>query len=222
MSMMVKPPVEVQKTQTRDTSGKFVEDKPLVQVMVNNPLTAFRLWLTKLLANEGVDVRLKIRPLTALAIAGVLALGGFSLGRITVPASSPIVRYLPQLAPPPPVATPNPWRETAFSGFLRYSATTGKYYLETANAEAITLETPANISFVAKYIGRRIFATGMLNTQTGVLVVSEATDIELLPQQVNYITSWLVATPVPLSTPEISILPSPPSTPPPEPSSIPE
>lgn len=197
------PPIKVDQPQPRDSQGRFAPDQPLVQVTVNNPLTALRLWITKLLSNEGVDVRFRVHPLTAITIAGILAAGGYGLGRITVPASSPIVRYLPQLAPPPPLATPNPWRETAFSGFLRYSAATGKYYLETASAEAITLEAPANVK-LEKYTGRRIFATGRLNTTTGVLVVTETTDLELLPQQAVHIPTVPVATPTPLPTPEAS------------------
>lgn len=192
------PPLKVDTPQPRDSSGKFAPDKPLVQVTVNNPLTAFRLWLTKLLFNEGVDVRLKIPPLTAIAVVTVLALGGYGLGRITVPASNPIVRYLPQLAPVTQ-PTPDPWRETAFSGFLRFSPTTRKYYLETASAEAITIEAPLNVN-LAQFTRRRIFATGRLNTDTGVLVVTEATDLELLPQQAIHVSTVPVPTATPLPT----------------------
>lgn len=72
--MQVKPPIEVTKNQTRDSGGKFADDKPLIQVTVSNPLTAFRLWLSKLVSNEGIDVKLKIRPLTAILIAATLEL----------------------------------------------------------------------------------------------------------------------------------------------------
>lgn len=177
--------------QTRDKTGKFASDEPLVQITVSNPLTAIRLWISKLLANEGVDVRLKIHPLTVLAAAAIFTAGGFGLGRFVLPA--PIIKYIPQLAPQP---TPNPWKDTAFSGFLRYSQITKKFYLETAAAEAITLEVPANV-ILTKYIGRRIFATGRLNTQTGILVVTEATDLELLPTQVTHIPEISPSPPTP-------------------------
>lgn len=174
-------PFEVRKTQSRDTKGKFVSEEPLVQVTVSNPIAKFQNWVTKLISNEGVDLKIRIHPLTVLAVAGIVAAGGFGLGRFSLPPESPIVKYIPQLIEKP-TPTPNPWRETAFTGSLRYSSMTKKYYLEAGDGEAITLEVPGTIT-LSKYVGRRIFATGTLNTRTGILVVTEATDLELLPSQ---------------------------------------
>lgn len=195
-------PFEVKKSPGRDNHGRFSSDDPLVQVTVSNPIATFQKWVSKLLSNEGVDLKIKIHPLTALAVAGIVAVGGFGIGRFTVPASNPIVHYIPQLAPPPPSPTPDPWRETAFTGMLRYSTVTKKFYLETSNAEAITLEVPTNVT-LTKYVGRRIFATGKVNTQSGILFVTEATDLELLPAQQVLIPTVAVS-PTATSTPDYS------------------
>ena len=191
-------PFTVKKNQSRDTGGKFVSEEPLVQVTVSNPIAKLQNWLTKLISNEGVDLKVRIHPLTAIIIAGVLTLGGFGLGRFSLPPTNPIVKYIPQLVEVP-TPTPNIWRETAFSGLLRYSSATKKFYLEITLAEAITLEVPATV-ILAKYVGRRIFATGNLNIQTGVLFVTDATDLELLPTQQNLIPTIMVS-PTPTSTP---------------------
>ena len=178
-------PIEIKKTQTRDTKGKFISDDPLVQVTVSNPVASFQKWLTKLISNEGVDLRIRVRPLTTLLIGIILTAGGFGfgLGRFTVPASSPIVQYIPSLAAEP-TPTPNVWKDTAFTGMLRYSSGTEKYYLETSQAEAITLEVPHTVD-LSTYVGRRIFAAGAVNIRTGILVVTDATDLELLPVRVS-------------------------------------
>lgn len=197
-------------TPARDEKGRFVEtDPPIVAVTVNNPVTTLKKWWKKVIGNEGIDFRLTIHPLTAIAIASTIALGSFGLGRITLPKDNPIVRYLPQLAPAP---TPNPWRETAFSGTLRHTQNSNTYYLQTEKAEAITLQVPATIN-LGSLVGKRIFASGKLNTTTGVLVVIEATDLELLPAKAIYLPGVSpkppLLTPTPEPTPEPSAEPSP-------------
>lgn len=201
-------------SQARGVQGQFVKKEgtpplvsktisrssfpPLVSFEVTNPITYLKLWWKKVFAGEGIDLKLRIHPLTAFAVAGIIAAGGFGIGRFTVPATSPIVKYIPQLAPPLPTPTPNIWRETAFTGLLRSSTATKKFYLETGDGEAVTLEVPSNV-ILTKYVGRRIFATGNLNTQTGVLFITEATDLELLPTQISTIPTIQV---LPTATPE--------------------
>ncbi len=148
-------------------------EPPLVDIKVTNPLTYLKLWWKKILANEGVDLRLRIRPLTALAIALTLATLGFGLGRISLSSQKPYLQYSP------PQPTPTPWRETAFAGLLQQSSNQ-RYYLLTADSEAITLETPQSID-LQKLVGRRIFATGSYNPQIKTLKVTDASDMELLP-----------------------------------------
>ena len=168
------------------------KDPLLVDLKVTNPIVYIKAWWKKVVANEGVDFRFRIRPLTAIAIAAVVAGTSFGLGRLAIP--EPIIKYIPLLAPSP---SSNSWRETAFTGILRYSAVSQKYYLDTNSSEAVTLAAPASVN-VAKLVGRRILAVGKLNTQTGVLVVTDASDLEILPAQVVPVPTTL-PTPIPAS-----------------------
>jgi hypothetical protein len=165
---------------------------PLVSFEVTNPVTYLKLWWRRVMLNEGIDFRFRIRPLTAIALMTIFALGGFGLGRITFPAESPIIKYIPQLAPTP---TPDPWKETAFTGLLRQSGT--RFYLVTSEAEAITLDVPENVN-LSKYIGKRILAVGRYNRITGVLFVTDASDLEVLLQSAPIPTT----SPSPSPTPE--------------------
>jgi hypothetical protein len=173
--------------------GKFARkpDAPLVNFQITNPVTILKAWWGKVIGNEGVDVRLKIHPLTAIAIA--LAFGGLGvgLGRLTVP--EPIAQLIPALAPTP-TATPSSWIDAAYVGILRASTSSNKYYLQTGDGKTVPLEVQINVN-LSKYVGRRIFAIGQYNSVSGILVVSESQDLEILP-----------ATPVPLAT-------NPPATP---------
>lgn len=147
-------------------------EPPLFSLQVTNPVTYLKRWWSRVMANEGVDVRFRIRPLTMIAVSAVLTSGGFVFGRISLP--EPIVRYIPQLAPSP---SPSPWKETAFTGVLQSRG--GKYYLTTGEGEAIALEIPKIVN-VQKLIGRKILAIGSFNGQTKVLKVADASDVEIL------------------------------------------
>ena len=166
------------------------KDPPLVNLQITNPVTYIKHWWKKVVANEGVDLRFRIRPFTAIAIAVSISIVSFGLGRFTLPAENPIVKYIPQLAPSP---TPNPWRETAFTGILRSSGS--RFYLETAQSEAITLSLPTNIN-PNKLLGKRILAVGKLNTRNLVLEVTSASDLEILPVQITPIPT-IFTTPAP-------------------------
>lgn len=166
----------IMNNELRDENKTRTTEPPLFQMKITNPVTYLRRWWSKVMANEGVDLHLKIKPLTAIAMVIFLSGGSFALGRISLPASSPIVKYVPQLGPTP---TPNPWKETAYRGILRYTPVTKKYRLEVGDGEAITLQTPGNVN-MSSLVGKKIFAAGRFNTVTQVLVVAEAEDLEVL------------------------------------------
>ena len=177
-------------------------DAPLFDLKITNPVVYLKAWWKRIIANEGVDFRFRIRPLTAIAIAVSVATIGFGLGRVTLPASSPIIKYLPMLAPSP---SPNVWKETAFTGVLKYTEANQRYYLVTTEVEAVTLNAPTNVN-LAKLIGKRILAVGYYNTQTGIMTVTDTTDMEILPAQVVPVPTTLPTptsppTSVPISTP---------------------
>lgn len=163
-------------TQSASPSSKS-SVPPLLDIKITNPVTYLKAWWKKIMANEGIDFKLKIHPLTALALGLMISAVFFGLGRFSLPADNPIIKYIPQLAPE------NPWRDTAFTGVLRYTEANKKYYLITSASEAITLGVPTNVN-MTKLIGKRIMAVGKYNTQTGILVVTDVSDLEILPAQI--------------------------------------
>jgi len=158
------------------------------------------------MGNEGMELRLRIKPLTAITIALALGLFGFGVGRVSIPADSPIVKYIPQLAPLP---TSNPWRETAFTGTLH--STNGKIYLFTTESQTLTLNIPSNID-LTKYIGKRILAHGLYNEGQRLLAIANTADIELLsskPQQIPTLVPSPTPTQIPVPTPTLEQFPEP-------------
>ncbi|MFZ5933036.1 MAG: hypothetical protein ACOYT7_03115, partial [Patescibacteria group bacterium] len=128
----------------------------------------------------------------------------FGLGSFVLPFSLPFFKYNPE---PVSLPTPDPWRETGFTGTLQYSSQTGKFYLLTTSSEAITLEVPANVN-LENSVGKRIFAAGRYNKTTRILIVSDTKDLEVLPKNPVPIPTTS-ASPSPIST----IIPSPGASP---------
>lgn len=188
------PNFDSKKSQPRDNHGRFEsnDDPPVVQFAVNNPVNYLKRWWARVIGNEGIDVKFRIHPLTAIAIAVVLGSAGFGIGRLSVP--EPLIKYVPFLASPTPVATLNPWRETAYTGILRFTQTSKTYLLEVGQGETISLRILPNVD-LSKFIGRRILAIGKVNDITKTLEVSEATDLEILPNQAIVVP--VVTTPIP-------------------------
>ena len=186
------------------------KEPPLLTVQVTNPVTYLKSWWKKVMGNEGVDFHFKIKPLTAIAMTVLIATYGFGVGKISFAPQKPFIKYVPTIITAP-VPTPNPWRETAFSGTLRFSATENRFYLLTTSSEAVNLDVLESVDF-KKFIGRRIFATGKYNSETHTLIVNDAADLELLPKQVEIIPVAVPAIPTatPMTEPvEAEILPTP-------------
>lgn len=176
------------------------EIPPLVDVKVSNPVTYLKLWWKKIIGNEGVDIKVTIKPITALLLVFVFTATGYGLGRITLPA--PIAKYLPPI--PTPTPTPSPWKETAYTGILQ--STGGKYILVLGDGKAVILEVPGNVS-LTPYVGKRILAVGKYNSQTEILVVSDASTLEVLIQSAPIPTASptptpLTVSPLPSATPQ--------------------
>lgn len=158
-------------------------DPPLVDVKVTNPVTYFKKVWSKIIGNEGVDLSLHIKPLTAIVISLAIATVGFGFGRFVLPFDLPFFKYIDKtLESPRPTPTEEPvWKETAFTGNLQYSNTTTKYYLVTTSSEAITLNVPDNIN-LGDLIGKRILAAGSYNKAQRILNISDAKNMEILPK----------------------------------------
>lgn len=172
------------------------KELPLVDLKVTNPILYLKTWWRRIIGNEGIEFRIRVRPLTAIAISLIIVTVSFGLGRFVLPFKIPFFQYK---VSPTPTPTPDPFRETAFSGTLRFIKANGKYYLITTSSEAITLEVPENVD-LDELIGERILATGKYNQETRTLLVEETSDLEILPKQV---------VPIPTTTPTPSPTPSP-------------
>lgn len=179
-------------------ADELSQDPPLVDVKVTNPVTYLKKWWNKVIGNEGMEFRFRVKPLTAIAISLVVVTAAFGLGEIVLPYDIPFFKQnLPIISTPTPA--PEVWRETAYTGTLQFSDITGKFYLlVTSSSEAITLEVPENLD-LKDFVGRRIFAAGQYNKSQRILKVLEASDMEVLPKK-----SVSIPTLAPTSTPTAS------------------
>ena len=177
------------------------QDPPLVDVKVTNPVTYLKKWWNKVIGNEGMEFRFRVKPLTAIAISLVVVTVAFGLGQV-----DPTITTKPI-----PTPTPEVWRETAYTGTLQFSDVTGRYYLVTTSAEAITLEVPDNFD-LKDLVGRRVFAAGNYNKAIKKMIVSDASDMEVLSKKPVSIP-LLSPSPTPTMTATPSAQPTPTQTP---------
>lgn len=187
-------------------------EKPLVEVKVTNPITYLKSWWNKIIANEGIDFRFHIRPLTAIAMSVIIASIGFGVGRFVIPPgiNIPFFKY-EDVTSPTPTATASVWKETAYTGTLQFSEATGKFYLTvTSSSELITLQVPENID-LKDFVGKRILAIGKYNKSTKILVVLDARSLEVLPK-----TQVTIPTTTPLQSPSGQATSEPTTSPTPE------
>lgn len=181
-------------------------DPPLVDLKVSNPVTYLRIWWKRVLGNEGMEFKFKIRPLTSIAIAIVVTSLALGVGKFVITNSAPFVKFeksgdLPTTEGTSgnPAPTVDPWRETGFTGTVQYSNVVNRYYLLTStSAEAIILNVPGTID-LSTVVGKRIFATGNYNKTSRTLIVSDTTDLELLSKK---------PTPIPTANSEPTAVPS--------------
>ena len=184
------------------------DEKPLVEVKVTNPVTYLKNWWSKVMGKEGIDFSFRIHPVTAVAIAVAVALVSFGAGRFSI--NIPFLKY-EVVNSPVPTPTPSIWKETAYTGTLQFSTSTGKFYLMvTSSSELITLEVPENINLTG-YIGKRILAVGKYNKNQKILEVTDAKTLEVLPK-----TQVVIPTSLPTSTPTSSPIIEPTTSPTPE------
>jgi len=138
----VKDPLRstIAKNQTRDSSGKFVSKvdplkvppiivtneterintttpPDLVNVKITNPLVYIKYWWKRIMANEGIDLRLKVKPLTVFGVSLIAFSLAFGLGGVVLPVAFPGLKLNGIIFPSP---TPTPeiiWKDTA-QGYL--------------------------------------------------------------------------------------------------------
>ena len=232
----VKDPLRstIAKNQTRDSSGKFVSKTDplkvppisvttntdqrvsttnppdLVNVKITNPLVYIKYWWKRIMANEGIDLRLRVKPLTVFGVSLIAFSLAFGLGGVVLPVAFPGLK-INNLIYPSPTPTPETiWKDTALKGTLTKSNTTPvKFYLVTTSTEAVTLEVPVGFNLIT-LVGKRILAVGTYNSKDKVLEVEDIQDLEVLS-----------TTPVPIPTSPPTPTPTPSSSPTPMPSATP-
>lgn len=157
-------------------------DPPLVSFSVTNPVTYLKIWWKKVIKNEGVDLRFRIRPLTAigiaLAISVVLFGGGYGYALFTLPITQKINSYLPI---PIPIPSPPPGvdhlRESAYTGVLRKTGE-GRYYLQSGEGFAIMLSITSKNGNLDAFAGKRIFVSGIYDSTNYLFYPRELTPLE--------------------------------------------
>ena len=177
------------------------KDPPLVDVKVSNPITYIKSWWKKVIGNEGMEIRIKIKPLTAILITIIIVTLCLGITKVVLPFNIPFLEFNSEAT-----STPIAYRQTAFVGILRFLESNNKYFLEINSAEAITLEIPENIN-LDKFIGRRIFAIGEYYDGDRLLKVADVTDLEIFPENIIPIPT-LEPTPTPTVTPTSTPIPT--------------
>lgn len=203
------------KKQVRDSEGRFIKegetsvpaisfttsqnqnvktgDVPdLVNFKVTNPLVYIKAWWKKIMANEGFELKLKAKPITAIAISVALFSLVFGLGGFVFPFAFPWLKINNAVVSTSPTPIPAEWRETALKGTLKKTTSVPiRFFLLTSSDEAVTLEAPGYIT-LDKLIGKRILATGNYSQKQKLLIIQDVQDLEVLS------TTPL---PIPTSTP---------------------
>ena len=160
------------------------KEPPLVDVKVTNPLTYAKSWWKRVIGNEGIDFRVRVKPLTAIAISIIVLTVTLGIGRFVFPFKIPFFVYTTEEGS----ATSDKvdYRDTAFTGELRHTLLTNRYYLTTSSSEAINLQVPDNVD-LKDFVGRRIFAVGKYQEETRTLLVTDPVNLELLPSETETI-----------------------------------
>ena len=160
------------------------KEPPLVDVKVTNPLTYAKSWWKRVIGNEGIDFRVRVKPLTAIAISIIILTVTLGIGRFVFPFKIPFFVYTTEEGS----ATSDKvdYRDTAFTGELRHTLLTNRYYLTTSSSEAINLQVPDNVD-LEDFVGRRIFAVGKYQEETRTLLVTDPANLEPLPSETETI-----------------------------------
>ena len=169
------------------------KESPLVDIKVTNPITYIKSWWNKIIGNEGIELRVKVRPLTAIAISIIILTVTLGIGKFVLPFRVPFFVYTSK-ENSGSTTDKSTYRDTAFTGTLRRTLLSNRFYLETGSSEAINLDVPENI-ILKDFVGRRIFATGKYHDETRTLLVTEATDLEILPKEAETIPTVEITIP---------------------------
>ncbi|WKZ25615.1 MAG: hypothetical protein QY322_04520 [bacterium] len=220
------------KKQTRSSSGKFVaKDDPtklppisvsvnnptsvntttppdLVNLKVTNPLVYIKYWWKRIMANEGIEVKFKAKPLTVFGVALIGFTLLFGIGGVVLPIFFPWMKFNNSIiSTPTNTPTPEILKDTALKGILTKTNTNPvKFYLITTSTEAVTLEIPVGFN-LNTLVGKRILAVGTYDSKNKILEVEDIQDLEVLSTTPVPIPTT-TPTPKPTETPIPTIAPT--------------
>ena len=210
------PPISV--TVNNPTSVNTTTPPDLVNLKVTNPLVYIKYWWKRILANEGLDMRVRAKPLTVFGLAIIIFSGVFGLGGIVFPKFFPWMKFNNNTVVSSPTPQPELLKDTALKGTLTKTNTNPvKFYLITTSTEAVTLEIPVGFNLTS-LVGKRILAVGTYDSKNKVLEVEDIQDLEVLSTTPVPIPT---TTPTPKPTETPSPTPIPTITPTVEPTIIP-
>ncbi len=199
------PPISV--TVNNPTSVNTTTPPDLVNLKVTNPLVYIKYWWKRIMANEGIDFRVKVKPLTVFGVSLIAFSLAFGLGGVVLPTFFPWMKFNNSIVTN---QTPTPQSEllkdTALKGTLTKTNTNPpKFYLITTSTEAVTLEIPVGFN-LNTLVGKRILAVGSYDSKNKVLEVEDIQDLEVLsttpvPIPTTTPTPKPTETPVPTITP---------------------
>ncbi|MEK7498192.1 MAG: hypothetical protein AAB656_04730 [Patescibacteria group bacterium] len=202
------PPISVTTNQTGNINTTNPPD--LLNFKITNPLIYIKYWWKRIMANEGMELKFKVKPITAISMAVVAFSLAFGLGGVVFPFAFPWLKINGTNITQSPTPSPNEWRETALKGILKKTIIPPiRFFLLTSSDEAITLQPPNNID-LSSLVGKRILATGNYNQKQKLLIITDVQDLEVLS-----------TTPIPIPTSTPTPIPQPTSTPTPEPTLAP-
>ena len=204
------PPISV--SVNNPTSVNTTTPPDLVNLKVTNPLVYIKYWWKRIMANEGIDMRFRMKPLTVFGVALIAFSLAFGLGGVVLPTFFPWMKINNGTQS---TATPTPQlellKDTALKGTLTKTNTNPpKFYLITTSTEAVTLEIPVGFN-LNTLVGKRILAVGTYDSKNKVLEVEDIQDLEVLSTTPVPIPTT-TPTPKPTETPIPTLAPTATST----------
>lgn len=199
------PPISV--TVNNPTSVNTTTPPDLVNLKVTNPLVYIKYWWKRIMANEGIDMRFRMKPLTVFGVALIAFSLAFGLGGVVLPTFFPWMKINGGVTTTStPTPQPELLKDTALKGTLTKTNTNPvKFYLITTSTEAVTLEIPVGFN-LASLVGKRILAVGTYDSKNKILEVEDIQDLEVLsttpvPIPTTTPTPKPTATPIPTVAP---------------------
>lgn len=90
----------------------------LVNIKITNPLVYIKYWWKRIMANEGIEVKFKAKPITVFGAVLIYSTVAFGVGGIVLPTFFPWVKVNSIVIATTPTATPQIVKDTALRGTL--------------------------------------------------------------------------------------------------------